>query len=72
MNPSTLRAMLGQTLIPNVPGLSEATARYAVVGFGSDEIRVRDGHGHTSALTFAELDSALVLGALRIVDSPKP
>ena len=66
MTPSALRALLGQTLIPNVPGQGPATARYRVLGFGDSEVRVISGTDKRSAIPIDVLDGALIRGELVI------
>jgi hypothetical protein len=72
MTPAQLRALLGAVLIPNVPGVSVATARYRVLGFSGDTVRVSSGNDARSVLSIHDLETALLLGNLRVevVDGP--
>lgn len=70
MTPSALRALIGRVLVPNVRGLNKATARYRVLGFGADTLRVQSIDGQQrSSISLVDLTIALDRGLITIEDS---
>lgn len=69
MDTATLRGLVGKLLAPAVHGLSPATARYRVLGFGSDTIRVQSLANQTrSSMSIVAVEQAITRGLLIVED----
>ena len=69
MLPSTLRALVGQVIAPNMPALNTATIRFRVLGFGVHDVRVQTlGNGARSEIAIDVLVDAIARGDLIVLD----
>lgn len=69
MTPTELRALRGRWLVPNVRTRSELTARYRVVGFGADTVRVQSSGGQRSSMPVADVAQAIERELLTVEDT---
>lgn len=68
MSPSELRGLVGKYLVPGVRGRGPDTARFAVLGFGPDTVRVQSSQGMRSSLPIPDLEQDLARGLLTVED----
>lgn len=67
MSPSEIRELLGCRLVPNVPGISQHTARYIVLSVNSEHVRVKHlTSERASTIAIEELSKALAARLLRV------